>query len=77
MEEIAMLLGSTAATRKVQTIFEEAQKIGEAVEEIELTWHGTLQSWQEGGQQASAAQLGATAKRAAEKSTCGGSRIRQ
>jgi hypothetical protein len=44
-EEIALLLGSTSATKKVQVLFEEAQKIREAetIEEIELAWHGTAQ----------------------------------
>ncbi len=76
VEEIAILLGSIPATKKVQTIFEEAQKIGKAVEEIGLAWHGTPQSWQEGGQQASAAQLGAR-ETGSREATCGGSRIRQ
>jgi replication factor C large subunit len=45
VEEIALLLGSTSATKKVQVLFEEAQKIREAetIEEIELAWHGTAQ----------------------------------
>lgn len=40
LEEIALLLGCTPVTKKVQTIFEEAQKIreAEAVEEIGLAW---------------------------------------
>jgi replication factor C large subunit len=45
-EEIALLLGSTTTTtKKVQVLFEEAQKIREAetIEEIELAWHGTAQ----------------------------------
>lgn len=44
-EEIAHLIESTPATKKVQTIFEEAQRIreAEAIEEIELAWHGTSQ----------------------------------
>jgi replication factor C large subunit len=44
-DEIALLMESTATTKKVQTIFEEAQKIREAelVEEIELGWHKTAQ----------------------------------
>jgi replication factor C large subunit len=44
-DEIALLMESTATTKKVQKIFEEAQKIREAelVEEIELGWHGTAQ----------------------------------
>lgn len=42
-DEIAFLMESTSTTKKVQTIFEEAQKIREAelVEEIELGWHGS------------------------------------
>jgi len=42
-EEIALLLGSTPATKKVQTIYEEAMKIrsAEEIEDIELAWHGT------------------------------------
>jgi hypothetical protein len=45
VEEIALLLGSTTTTKKVQVLFEEAQKIREAetIEEIELAWHGTAQ----------------------------------
>ncbi|VVB70178.1 Replication factor C large subunit [uncultured archaeon] len=44
-EEIALLLGSTPSTKKVQSIFEEAQKIrsAEEIEDIELAWHGTPQ----------------------------------
>lgn len=44
-EEIALLIGSTPSTKKVQTIFEEAQRIREAetIEDIELAWHGTSQ----------------------------------
>lgn len=44
-EEIALLMESTPATKKVQTIFEEAERLreAEAVEEIELAWHGTSQ----------------------------------
>ncbi len=45
-EEIALLLGSTPTTKKVQTIFEEAMRIrsAEEIEEIELAWRGTAQS---------------------------------
>jgi len=41
-EEIALLMDSTPTAKKVQMIFEEAQKIreAEAVAEIELAWHG-------------------------------------
>ena len=44
-DEIALLMETTPTTKKVQTIFEEAQKILEAelAEEIELGWHGTAQ----------------------------------
>ncbi len=44
-EEIALLMGSTPTTKKVQVIFEEAQKIreAEAIKDIELAWHGTAQ----------------------------------
>ncbi len=44
-EEIALLMGSTPTTKKVQVIFEEAQKIRETEEakDIELAWHGTAQ----------------------------------
>ena len=44
-EEIALLLGSTPTTKKVQTIYEEAMKIrsAEEIEDIELAWHGTAQ----------------------------------
>jgi replication factor C large subunit len=44
-DEIALLMVTTPTTKKVQTIFEEAQKIREAelAEEIELGWHGTAQ----------------------------------
>jgi replication factor C large subunit len=39
-EEIALLTGSTPSTKKVQSVFEEAQRIREAerVEEIETVW---------------------------------------
>jgi replication factor C large subunit len=42
-DEIALLLGSTTSTKKVQNIFEEATKMraAEEFEEIELSWHGT------------------------------------
>jgi replication factor C large subunit len=42
-DEIALLLGSTTSTKKVQNIFEEATKMraAELFEEIELGWHGT------------------------------------
>ncbi|MDD2755330.1 MAG: replication factor C large subunit [Methanothrix sp.] len=42
-DEIALLLGSTTSTKKVQNIFEEAMKMraAEEFEEIELSWHGT------------------------------------
>jgi replication factor C large subunit len=41
-DEIALLMESNPTTKKVQTIFEEAQKIRdkERVEDIELAWHG-------------------------------------
>jgi replication factor C large subunit len=44
-EEVALLIGSTSTTKKVQTIYEEAQRIRatEANEEIELAWHSTAQ----------------------------------
>jgi len=44
-EEIALLLGSSPSTKKVQSIFEEAQKIraAEEIQEIELGWQGTAQ----------------------------------
>lgn len=44
-DEIALLTGSTPTTKKVQAVFEEAQRIreAEAVEEIELAWGGTAQ----------------------------------
>ena len=42
-EEIALLLGSTPTTKKVQSIFEEASKMraAELYEEIELGWQST------------------------------------
>ncbi len=42
-DEIALLLGSTTSTKKVQNIFEEATKMraAEEFEDIELSWHGT------------------------------------
>ncbi|MDD2837162.1 MAG: replication factor C large subunit, partial [Methanothrix sp.] len=42
-DEIALLLGSTTSTKKVQNIFEEAMKMraAEEFEDIELGWHGT------------------------------------
>jgi replication factor C large subunit len=44
-DEIALLMESNVTTKKVQSIFEEAQKIRERerVEEIELAWHGAAQ----------------------------------
>ena len=47
-EEIALLLGSTSTTKKVQSIFEEATKMraAEEFEEIELGWQGTGTSQQ-------------------------------
>ena len=44
-EEIALLIGSTSTTKKVQTIYEEAQRMraAEVNEEIELAWHSTAQ----------------------------------
>jgi replication factor C large subunit len=44
-EEIGLLIESNASTKKVQAIFEEAQRLLEAeiVEEIELAWHKTPQ----------------------------------
>jgi len=44
-EEIALLLGSSPTTKKVQSIFEEASKIraAELYEEVELGWQGTAQ----------------------------------
>jgi replication factor C large subunit len=44
-DEIALLMVTTPTTKKVQTIFEEAQKIREAelAEEIDLGWQGTAQ----------------------------------
>lgn len=45
VEEIALLTGSTSTTKKVQTIFEEAQKIREVerIEDIEFSWRGSEQ----------------------------------
>jgi replication factor C large subunit len=42
-DEIALLLGSSPTTKKVQNIFEEAMKMraAEEFQEIELSWHGT------------------------------------
>ncbi len=44
-DEIALLTESAATTKKVQAIFEEAQKIKESelFEEIEMGWHGAAQ----------------------------------
>jgi len=44
-EEIALLIGSTSTTKKVQTIFEEAQRLREEerVEDIEFSWRGSEQ----------------------------------
>ena len=44
-EEIALLLGSSPTTKKVQSIFEEASRIraAELYEEVELGWQGTAQ----------------------------------
>ncbi|HNQ55593.1 MAG TPA: replication factor C large subunit, partial [Methanothrix sp.] len=43
--EIALLLGSSPSTKKVQSIYEEAQKIraAEEFQEIELGWQSTAQ----------------------------------
>jgi replication factor C large subunit len=45
-EEIALLMGSTSTTRKVQTIFEDAKRIieEEREEDIEFAWHGSGQT---------------------------------
>lgn len=45
VDEIALLMGSTSTTKKVQTIFEEAQKIREEerIEDIEFSWRGSEQ----------------------------------
>ncbi len=45
VDEIALLMGSTPTTKKVQAVFEEAQSIreAEAVEDIELAWGGSPQ----------------------------------
>ncbi|MDM7939920.1 MAG: replication factor C large subunit, partial [Methanothrix sp.] len=45
-EEIALLLGSTPSTKKVQSIFEEAMRIrsAEEIEEIELAWGATART---------------------------------
>lgn len=45
-EEIALLIGSTPTTKKVQAIFEEAMRIrsAEEIEEIEQAWGATLRS---------------------------------
>lgn len=50
-DEIALLMQSTPTTKKVQTIFEEAQKIRETdlAEEIDLGWHSTAQKSLEQG----------------------------
>jgi replication factor C large subunit len=44
-EEIALLLGSSPSTKKVQSIYEEAQRIraAEEIQEIELGWQSTAQ----------------------------------
>jgi replication factor C large subunit len=44
-EEIALLLGSTPTTKKVQNIYEEASKLraAEEFEDIELAWQGSAQ----------------------------------
>jgi replication factor C large subunit len=44
-DEIALLTDSTATTKKVQSVFEEAQKIKEAerIEDIEMGWQVTAQ----------------------------------
>jgi len=45
-EEIALLIGSTPSTKKVQSIFEEAQKMKAQAqaEEIDLAWRGPVTS---------------------------------
>lgn len=44
-EEIALLMGSSASTKKVQSIYEEAQKMraAEEYQEIEMGWQSTAQ----------------------------------
>ena len=68
-EEIALLLGSSPTTKKVQSIFEQAQSIraAEEYEEIEQSWHGSGQRALSGGEtgliaSASPAAEGHTAK---------------
>ncbi|MFB3764977.1 MAG: replication factor C large subunit [Methanotrichaceae archaeon] len=48
-EEIALLIGSTSTTKKVQTIFEEAQRLREEerVADIEFSWRGSGQKVEE------------------------------
>ena len=67
-DEIALLLGSTPTTKKVQSIFEEAMKMraAEEFEEIELGWHGTPQRQLEGKSQAATVQVSARTDGAAE-----------
>jgi len=57
-EEIALLLGSSPTTKKVQSIYEEAQKIraAEEFQEIELGWQGTAQRSLEQAPQASSSE---------------------
>ena len=59
-EEIALLLGSSPTTKKVQSIFEQAQSIraAEEYEEIELSWHGSGQRALSGGGAGQAAEIG-------------------
>jgi replication factor C large subunit len=81
-DEIALLLGSTSTTKKVQNIFEEAMKIraAEEFEEIELGWHGTGTAQQPLGgtplarapqaqAEAGAVQVGAEVTKVAQVST--------
>ncbi len=70
-EEIALLTGSTPTTKKVQAVFEEAQKIreAEAVEEIELAWHGSAQRSLERDSGEMTGQRTATARKTEVKPT--------
>ncbi len=60
-EEIALLMGSSPTTKKVQSIFEEAQKIlaAEEYQEIELAWHGSGQRAIFGGEKGMTASVAA------------------
>lgn len=81
-DEIALLMESNPATKKVQTIFEEAQKIRdkERVEDIELAWHGAApadRKVQAEGQEASEPEKELPPRRRGRPPKAGGAKAEQ